>query len=110
MIHDSHRWKEPLLSNARWLETVTLSKRNWEPSLARAEKELFIGFYAIRKLLDTFKVSDKTKKKTFELKWFPLTKTVDYMNWHRIDEHFDLKSARVETRNIRFLCDQFVHS
>jgi len=76
----------------------------------RVEKELFIGFYAIRKLLETFKVSDSTRAMTFDLQWSPCLKSVDYLNAHRIDELFDLKETATETRDIGFLCNQFVHS
>jgi len=110
MVLDSYPWKKSLLSTATWLDKVRLDERNWSRSLVRVEKELFLGFYAIRKLLDTFSVTDKTKAKTFELKWSPRIRTVDYLNWHRIDKNFDLKTTRTETRDIRFLCNQFVHS
>jgi len=110
MIYDSRNWKEPLLKAAVWCEAVRLNDKNSDRVLVRVERELFVGFYAIRKLLDTFKVTDKTRAKTFTLKWSPPKRTVDYMNWHRIDKNFDLKVVRSETRNLRFMCDQFVHS
>lgn len=110
MIDDSYPWKKSLLNAATWLDRLRMDEKNASRSLVRIEKELFIGFYAIRKLLDTFKVTDKTKAKTFDLKWSPRIRTVDYLNWHRIDKNFDLKTKRSETRSIRFLCDQFVHS
>jgi hypothetical protein len=112
MIHESFYWKQPLLKTAKWLAGLHIEDKTRERSFVRVEKELFIGFYAIRKLLDTYKVTDKTKAKSFNLKWSPLKgqKPGDYFNWHRIDEHYDLSERHTETRNIRFLCDQFIHS
>jgi hypothetical protein len=110
MIFDSGPWKSDLLATATWLDKVRINQRNYERNLFRVEKEVFNGFYAVRKLLDTFKVTDKTKAKTFNLKWSRQIRTVDYQNWHHLEKNFDLKATHKETRNIRFLCDQFIHS
>jgi len=71
---------------------------------------MFIGFYAIRKLLDTVKVSESTKKAAYELPWHPAIKPVDILNWHRLDELYDMESQGRETRDIRFICNLFIHS
>ena len=110
MIYESRYWKEPLLRAATWLEKLRARDETIDASLARVEREIFIGFYAIRKLLDTFKVSTSTRKMTFGLLWSPCLGQIDYMNSHRIDELFDLGKSLTETRDIGFLCHQFVHS
>ncbi|MBX9917599.1 MAG: hypothetical protein K2Y07_10250, partial [Nitrosomonas sp.] len=110
MIHESEYWKTPLLRAAAWLEKLRINEESAERSLVRVEKEIFIGFYSVRKLLDTFKVSDKTKAMTFELQWFPCIRKVDYFNAHRIDTLFDLNKINKETRDVQFLCNQFIHS
>jgi hypothetical protein len=79
-------------------------------SYVRLEKELFIGFYAIRKLLDTFKVSDLSRSLTFDLACYQCIGNVDYLNSHKIDELYDLDSIGTESRDINFLSNQFIHS
>jgi hypothetical protein len=32
------------------------------------------------------------------------------MNWYEIGKMYDLKNVNRETRNIRFVCNQFIHS
>ena len=76
----------------------------------RIEKEIFFGFYSIRKLLDTVKVSNATKATTYELTWSPSVKPVDYLNWHRLDKCYDLSTEHTEIRDIQYLCNQFIHS
>ena len=110
MIWESSYWKEPLLDAATWLRRVRFRENTSERTHVRIEKEIFVGFYSIRKLLDTFTVSDSTKKVKYELEWCPNTKPVDDLNWHRIDELYDLERWGTETRDIRFLCNLFVHS
>ena len=110
MIWESSYWKEPLLASARWLLHVRLSERSSERTYVRIEREVFFGFYSIRKLLDSQKISDSTKLLSFDLRWHPNTKHVDHLNWHKLDKLYDLNVSRTETRDIRFLCNQFIHS
>jgi hypothetical protein len=110
MIYESHYWKAPLLRAADWLEHLCIKERTAEKSVVRVERELFIGFYAIRKLLDTFKVSPLTRHMVFSLTWSPCVKMVDYINAHRIYELFDLETTRTEDRDLEFLCNQSIHS
>ena len=110
MISESRYWKRPLLKVATWLQKLELSKDTVDRTLVRVEKELFLGFYTVRKLLETFKVSDSTRQLKFEIVWFPNIKSVDYFNAHRLHELFDLAMPTVEVRDIGFLCNQFIHS
>ncbi|CCG95774.1 hypothetical protein DET61_1154 [Marinobacter nauticus] len=110
MIWESSDWKEPLLKSAKWLRSVKFSDRTQEKTFVRIEKELFIGFYSIRKLLETLKVSDSTKKLKFEVEWYPNKEPVHDLNWHHLDRLYDLSSRHLETRDIGFLCNQFIHS
>ena len=110
MIWESGYWKVPLLSAAKWLCAVRLSERTCESTYVRIEKEIFFGFYSIRKLLDTVKVSNATKATTYKLTWSPNVKPVDDLNWHQLDKCYDLSTEHTEIRDIRYLCDQFIHS
>lgn len=69
-----------------------------------------VGFYSIRKLLDTYKVKDTTKSELYPILWHPNRQNVDYLNWHHIDKLYDLENSSYEQRNIRFICDLFIHS
>ena len=89
---------------------MRLREASGEKLFVKLEKELLIGFYSVRKLLDTVKVSDSTKEQKYEVNWFANIQPVDYLNWHHIDRLFDLNKTNQETRNIRFICDRFIHS
>jgi hypothetical protein len=85
VIHESRYWKTPLVRGANWLERLVITDDDAEPMLARAEREVFIGFYAVRKLLPTLKLSASTRSMLVPVDWFSLTpgQTVDY--FHRSD-------------------------
>jgi hypothetical protein len=110
MIWESEYWKTPLLKSSKYLRGVRLTESTTERTFVRIEKEVFIGFYSVRKLLDTYKISDDTKKLSFDLIWYKNKKPIHYMNWYEIGKMYDLKNVNRETRNIRFVCNQFIHS
>ena len=110
MIWESSDWKEPLLESASRLQILSKSNEIDGSEFVQIEKDVFIGFYAIRKLIDTAKISDSTKSFNVHLKCFPNLKPVDYMNWHKIDELYDLGSKQSETKTLRVLCNFIVHS
>lgn len=110
MIQESCYWKAPLIRSANWLERLHIKEETAKRSLVRVERVLFVGFYGIRKLLETFKLSPSTRALKFSLLWSPCIKTVDYMNAHRIEELFDLEITNTEERSLEFLCNQFIHS
>lgn len=91
---------------------MAVTDENCESALARAEREIFIGFYTVRKLLQTFKISEATKDIKTEIDWFPpiAGKEVDYFHRTDIDELFDLNQPKKELRDIGFLCNQVIHS
>ena len=111
MIWESCYWKEPLLKAAKWLRSIRLGENTQERTYVRIEKEIFWGFYSIRKLLDArTKLSDHTYELRFSLKTFKNVKKVDELNWHKLDELYDLEDSNIEQRDIRYLCNQFIHS
>lgn len=107
---ESVHWKNQLLSAAKWLRSVKLSECSGSTTYFRVEKEIFLGFYSIRKLFDTYKVSDAAKAVAYELTWYRNTKPVSHLNWHKVDECYNLSTEHTETRDIRYLCNQFIHS
>ena len=110
MISESRYWKEPLLETAKVLRREPLLENLDESDLVQIEKNVMIGFYSIRKLLDTVKVSDSIKKMTTSLSWYENKSQVDILERHDLNKLYDLSKAHEETRNLRFICDQFIHS
>lgn len=81
MIHESRYWKAPLLDAKKRLLAVAEPGELSEEHLAQIERDLFIGFYAIRKLLDApGKLSDATHAMTVSLEWHPNRVSVTQRN------------------------------
>jgi hypothetical protein len=82
MIWESCYWKEPLIRLTKKLKQWN-KQRNWtEERLVNLEREIFISFYSIRKLMDAYKLSDSTV--SMEVNLFPYPKKdqfVTQLNW-----------------------------
>lgn len=112
MIYESSDWKQPLVRAARWLEKARVTDESETRIMARAEREVFIGFYAVRKLLDTLNVSKSTRCLAWKLTCYPpkVGTRVDYLNRSEVFKNYDLEIEASETRDIGFLCNQVIHS
>jgi hypothetical protein len=110
MIWESHHWKEPLIESAAAFEDFAQHTELSEEDLVKVEKDVFIGFYSIRKLMDTMTISDSTKNLKLVLAWHPNVKKVHEWNSHHLDELYNFRVTNQETRSIRFICNQIIHS
>lgn len=111
MIWESEHWKEPLLRLASKL--VRWGKpREWtERELVRIEKDIFVAFYSIRKLMDAKKLSDSTEIMPVNVSIYPSKgSAVTIYNWDKIDKLYDLEVKNLSQRNLRFICNQIIHS
>ena len=111
MIWESWYWKKPLLETAEWLRALKTAGVLSDEQLAQIERDILIGFYSVRKLLDTpTKITDATKSMKVKLVCHPNRKNVNWRNNHKIDELYDLAVSGIETRDIWFICGRIIHS
>ncbi|GAA0539206.1 hypothetical protein GCM10009098_03440 [Rheinheimera aquimaris] len=110
MIHESSYWKNDLIKLANKLELRLVQVRWGEKSLYTLEKEIFIGFYSIRKLIESKKISDSLKEKVFEVKQFSYKGSPNSIFMHFEESDYDLSKANSAKFTIAQLCNQFIHS
>lgn len=111
MIYESSYWKKDLLK-----KVITLRdwkrKRSWgEPSTARLEQLVMLGFYAVRKLSEAHKLSKAVVEQKTSLAIYPWRgKPVTVRNWRSVDELYDFENPGKTAKDLIFLCHQIVHS
>jgi|CXWL01.1.fsa_nt_gi hypothetical protein len=113
MIWESHFWKEDLVRLARQLQKRRKQRRWPERSLAKLEKEVFIGFYGIRKLLEARKLSDRLSKKRIAAEAFRFTgaRQITIYNWNsKFADAYDFENPAKINMSLEFICNQVVHS
>jgi hypothetical protein len=113
MIWESHYWKEDLARLANYLQKKA-QQRQWpERSLAKLEKQVFIGFYAIRRLIEAKKLSAREVSRVIPVVSFRSTgrQRITLLNWNtKFAEAFDFEDPRTVRLSVTFLCNQVIHS
>lgn len=107
MIIDTAAYKAYLVKVALWLEGGVIAR---ESTLLKLERELFLSFFYIRKMIESEKLSVPILAQTHQLAWHPVVAEVDHLNWHRLDGVVEFETVRYEARNLEFICNRFVHS
>ncbi|MBL5900529.1 hypothetical protein I7V27_16510 [Lelliottia amnigena] len=110
MIHESYYWKDDLLKLSRKLESRLLQSRWGERNLYTIEKEIFIGFYSVRKLIESKKISDSIKSKLYDIKEFPHNGNKGSVaDPYRIEDYL-LTQEKIAKLSVATICNQFIHS
>lgn len=107
MIGSSDDYKKHILRTAAWL-AKGISAR--EPSLLKLERELFLSFYYVRKLIEANKISDSLLSAVHHVSWHPITGKVSTLNWHNLNKLINFAEQSAESKDLEFLCNRFIHS
>lgn len=111
MIWESKYWKDDLLRSASFLKKKMMQHRWPESTKAIFEKNIMIGFYVIRKLLEAKKLSGKTSQYTFSaISYYCKDKNVNILNWHKVLELYDMDKGVKETLNLWYVANTIIHS
>lgn len=109
---ESYYYKEDLLKYAADFEGRE-NKQLWrEDSLAKAEKQFFIGALFVRKLLESIKITTACKKTSYVIyrgKIEPKQKISDFMR-HKVMDYIDSAEWKKEKVAVVQICDKVIHS
>ena len=114
MITESYYWKKPLLTGAKAIRKYMDAENISDAQFARIEREIFIGFYSIRKLLEaTGKVSAETRDMKVSLKRYEKRADQPIVDWYNRSEFwelYDLDKPALEPRDLLYVAHRMVHS
>jgi hypothetical protein len=115
MFWDSNVLKEELVADIENVDErlAEASEDEMEAALIAVEQFAFWAAFAICKLADSYKLSDEFEATTWPVTSYPKrpsTPTVDLLNWHRLDRHYDFAAGNQERLGLRRLCGMLVHS
>jgi hypothetical protein len=113
VIWESRYWKKPLIAMAGRIEAA--GKAGWKPTdrrMVQIERDLFIGCYSIRKLVDaSLKLTDACRGSKVKLRCHSAKGTpVSLFRRDDIDKHYDLEKGLTEHRGLEFFCGRIIHS
>ena len=111
MIDDSRPWREELFRTARRLRARKDQTRWTERSHYLVERDVMVGAYAVRKLIDSEKTSSLLSKRQVQVVSYPLVGRRLYaLTNDQVDRAFDFANPSKHTLTVEVLCNQFVHS
>ncbi len=112
MIYESYYWKTELIKLSKKLTKRIPYKRFWTDAQNGAfEKEIMIGFYVIRKLIESKKLPNRlVSTKITGCKFPNKGTTVHLMNTYKFYDHYDFANGKTEKFDLRFLINQIIHS
>lgn len=114
MIWGSCYWKDSLLEMADRIVTL-IRKEEWDDDEgAQFERDIFIGFYSVRKLFEApAKVSEETRATRLKIAWFPRKGSQPLVDWYNRNDIWDLYNldhGHIEQRDALFIAHQMIHS
>jgi hypothetical protein len=111
MIWDSAPWRKELSAIAINITNSSKKRKPSEKLLINLEKNIMIGFYIIRKLIEAKKLSSSTKALKIKVaKYKSLGKPCTLLNWHRLNELFDFSKPMWQHEKLYNICNQIIHS
>jgi hypothetical protein len=112
MIWESWCWRTDQKKFADSLRKRQKQKRWPDRSLARCEQTIMVGFFSVRKLIESRKLSRDFADRQVKATAYPTKgKHVHLLNVRRdVDELFNLDAPKQTTMKIEDLANQLIHS
>jgi hypothetical protein len=112
MIWESWYWRADLTKFALSLRNRASQKRWPDAANARCEQTIMVGFFYVRKLIESRKLSRDLADRQFKVTSYPAKgRHIHYLNYHRdLDELFDMGAPKQVSMTIEDLANQLIHS
>jgi hypothetical protein len=111
MIYDSQYWKNDLQKNVFFL-FEKLDQKVWrEASFAALEKRVMLSCYIVRKLAEASKIPQNLFSADVPLyRYKNAAKVVDPINFHKVDELYEIQNAQKINNPFSYIVNQIIHS
>jgi len=112
MSTTSHPWKQHLLRQAEALDKLRGSKRWAEPTAIKLEESVVLGFYAIRRLIGGFLLSEAAVHRPIAVTAYPARRPAGTVRLgdEDLETLYDLAAGRMASHDLSFLCHQVLHN
>lgn len=111
MIQDSIPWRMELLATAERLEKRKSQRRWTDRTGFLVERDVMVGAYSVRRMKESFKVSDNLASRTWPVRIHePCGPVPDVHNNHKLWDLYDLGKGRGAELSLTNVCNQVIHS
>lgn len=109
VIFESGPWRRDLIRDAATLERW-LAKKVSESRSIIIEKKVFLAAYAMRRLLQSDKLSSSTETKNIRVDRFPSVKPLEKRDRWKLHEHYDFEAGSPAQITVPRLLNLIIHS
>lgn len=110
MLRSIEYWQKDLDKAAKKLILRMVQKRWSESSFFNLEKELFNGFFAIRKLIETGEIPNHIHSKKYKLVEYPVSTKITDVERAMDSGGFSIKEGIQVKLTAKEISNQFIHS
>jgi hypothetical protein len=110
MAIESIYWKEELARIARQIRPVAKPKRWSERLLCTVERDLMIGFFMVRRMMELQKVSSATAKHQMLVYSTPATKPINKLNRYSWEENYRWDAEVPSRKAASYVANQCIHA
>lgn len=111
MIYESWPWRRELERTAKRIGKVQAFKYLRNDTLAILERDIFVGFFSVRKLIDAkSKIERRVSTMEVQIERCNATQPMGAYERYEFFDFFDLEKPHKVTKDINYLANQMVHS
>lgn len=110
MAIESLYWKEELARIAKIIRPVSKPKRWSERAVCTVERDVMIGFFIVRRMVELHKVSSRVAKMQLDVFSAPVTKNVTKMNQFSVEENYNWNAENARRKSVAYVCNQCIHA
>lgn len=107
---ESVYWKEELKRIAQTLRPASRPRRWSERAANIVERDISVGFFIVRKLIELYKVSSRTASMQLNVFSTPSIKNITRTNSHDLEENYNWAIEKSGTLDVSYACNQCIHS
>lgn len=110
MVIESLYWKEELARISKTIRPVAKPKPWSERAVCTVERDLMIGCFIVRRMVELHKVSSRVAKLQLDIFSAEPVKSVTKVNRLSVEENYNWQSEKAEKKSIIYICNQCIHS
>jgi hypothetical protein len=107
---ESLYWKEELLRITNSIRPVPKPKRWSERAACTVVRDVSIGFFIVRKMIEIKKTSPQVSNMDLNLFCAPTINIINKLNYYNIKENYDWEAETMHKKSLPYVCNQFIHS
>lgn len=110
MVIESRYWREELGRISKSIRPVAKPKRWSERAVCTVERDIMIGCFIVRRLIELDKVSSNIAKLQLDVFSAPVIKAVTKQSRFYPEENYDWEAERSRKKPVPYICNQCIHA